>query len=254
MTRTGSARDKDPLAEFGRLVASGRLDDLLALLGAEDMFADITPEITLPRALRKRRTYVVRIDLLHMKPPVWRRVAVASDLTMEQFHVVIQAAFGWCGGHLHSFDLWSPERGAYLDRLLTRYDTETEGEVGLAECDVQLNQVLRQPGDKVEYTYDFGDDWRHRARLEKVEEWTPGAPLARCLTGRRARPPEDCGGPGGYERFLLRATEADWDAVEPEDDWEWTMAEFDPEEFDLDDINDLLKSEEEQGFADTTPW
>ena len=254
MTRTGSPRDKDTPAALARLAATGALDDLLSLFGADDMVEFGRPEIRLPRALRKRRAYVVRVDLLHMSPPVWRRLAVASDLTMEQFHVVIQAAFGWCGGHLHAFDLWSPEGGAYLDRLLTRYDTEREGEVGLAEWDVQLNQVLRQAGDRVEYTYDFGDDWRHRARLEKVGEWTPGAPLARCLTGRRARPPEDCGGPGGFERFLLHATATDWDAVEPEDDWEWTMAEFDPEEFDLDHINDRLKSEEERGFADTTPW
>jgi hypothetical protein len=150
--------------------------------------------------------------------------------------------------------LWSPGRGAYIDRLLTRYDTEQEGRVGLAECDVRLSQVLREPGDKVEYTYDFGDDWRHRVQLEKVDEWAAGAPLARCLTGRRARPPEDCGGLRGFEEFLFRAAATDWDAVEPGDEWEWSMAEFDAEEFDRDDINDRLEAEEQRGYSDETPW
>jgi hypothetical protein len=254
MASPDASQGKDILAGMTQMIADGQLNDFLRMFGVDDKFVGGSPEIKLPRSLRKRRAYVVRIDLLGIKPPIWRRLVVSSDLTMAQFHVVIQSVFGWFDGHLHAFDLWSPERGMYLDRLLTRYDTEEESEVGLAEGDVRLNQVLREPGDKVEYTYDFGDDWRHRVRLEKVEEWTPDAPLARCLTGRRARPPEDCGGPPGFEEFLLGAASTDWDAVEPDGDWEWTMAEFDAEEFELDDINDRLESEEKRGYSDETPW
>jgi len=254
MTASGSAPDEDMSAVLAQMAHPDQLGDFLRALGLSQGLAAAPFEIPLPKPLRKRRAYTVRVDLLDMKPPVWRRLVVASDLTMAQVHVVIQGAFGWYGSHLHCFALWSPERRMYLDQLLTRYDIEEEHEVGLAEADVQLSQVLRKLGDKVQYTYDFGDDWRHMVKLEKVAEWEPGAPLAHCVAGRRACPPEDCGGPSGFEEFLRRAAATDWDTTEPQDEWEWTMAEFDPEEFDLDEVNDWLDSEEERGFSDHTPW
>jgi hypothetical protein len=209
---------------------------------------------TLRRPLPQRKEYVVRIDLMDMKPPIWRRLALASDLTMEQVHAVIQVVFGWDGGHLHCFDLWSPIRQMYCERLLTAYDIEQEGETGLGEADVRLSQVLVSPGDKVSYTYDFGDDWRHHIRLEKVNDWLPAAPLAHCLTGKRATPPEDCGGVPGFESFLQNRAAFAQSGKEPDDEWEWTMAEFDPAEFDIAVINHTLAAAAENGFAVEVPW
>ena len=36
------------------------------------------------------------------------------------------------------------------------------------EADVELRDVLARPGAKLTYTYDFGDDWEHEVKLEKV--------------------------------------------------------------------------------------
>ena len=61
--------------------------------------------------------------------------------------------------------------------------------------------MLVEPGDRLRYTYDFGDDWDHDIKLEKV--LPPDADLhvaavPVCLAGKGACPPEDCGGAWGY--------------------------------------------------------
>src|SRR5487761_1094221 len=60
-----------------------------------------------PSRRRPRRpdggTYRVRVDLAGTKPPLWRRLELASDLFLDEVHEVIQAAFGWTDSHLHQF-------------------------------------------------------------------------------------------------------------------------------------------------------
>ena len=60
-----------------------------------------------------------------------------------------------------------------------------------------------------------------------------------CLAGKRACPPEDCGGIWGYAQLL--ETLQDPDDPEHEDMLEWVGEEFDPEAFDLEEINEELK-------------
>jgi Plasmid pRiA4b ORF-3-like protein len=51
-----------------------------------------------PSRRRPRRsevvTYRVRIDLNRTRPPLWRRLELASDLFLDQVHEVIQVASG----------------------------------------------------------------------------------------------------------------------------------------------------------------
>ena len=60
-----------------------------------------------------------------------------------------------------------------------------------------------------------------------------------CIQGKRACPPEDVGGVWGYEELV----EAIQDADHPEQEGylEWVGDEFDPEAFDLDEINEALR-------------
>ncbi|MEX2619916.1 MAG: plasmid pRiA4b ORF-3 family protein, partial [Egibacteraceae bacterium] len=65
--------------------------------------------------------------------------------------------------------------------------------------EVRLDEVLVDPGERLFYTYDFGDDWAHTIRLEAVAPREADAPRAWCTGGLRDGPPEDCGGMYGYE-------------------------------------------------------
>ena len=158
-----------------------------------------------PVLLKKRRErvcFVIRLDLDNARPPIWRRLRVASDLPLSQVHGVIQAAMGWSDMHLHHFQMGPGSKDFRVVAFLTPFDLE-EGETdGTLEGEVRLDEVIAEPRHRLFYTYDFGDSWHHTLTLEKVEPWVEGDSVARCVAGRRACPPEDVGGIPGYEEIL----------------------------------------------------
>ena len=91
--------------------------------------------------------------------------------------------------------------------------------------------------------YDFGDDWEHDIKLEKILPPDPAAVTPVCLTGKGACPPEDCGGAWGYAD--LKEAIANPDHEEHEELLGWLglddPSEFDPAEFSLDEINARLR-------------
>jgi hypothetical protein len=66
--------------------------------------------------------------------------------------------------------------------------------------------------------------------LERIRNEADGEVLAQCEAGRRACPPEDVGGIGGYAAFL-EAIE-DTDHPEYEEKASWIGCDFDPDSFD----------------------
>ncbi len=181
-----------------------------------------------------KNIYQFKVTLRGIRPPTWRRFQVYDDLTFYQFHRVIQEVMDWYDSHLHTFDFngWQ----------ITDADTLEEGwSDGEDEREVTLKKYFKAEGDKCRYEYDFGDSWEHDLLLEKILPIEPGVFYPRCLKGKRACPPEDCGGIWGYEE-LLEAL-ADPENPERENYLEWLGDEFDPEEFDLEAINDSLEAE-----------
>ena len=77
------------------------------------------------------------------------------------------------------------------------FDIESEPESKYA-----LSDLLQQEKDSFFYEYDFGDSWRHKIILEKIFPFDKQVPIAKYIKGKRACPPEDCGGPWGYQSFL----------------------------------------------------
>jgi len=122
-----------------------------------------------------------------VKPPVWRRLLVLADIRLDRLHEVIQTALGSTDTHLHVFSTRSGDYGIPDPELGYR----NERNAGLA-------QLLQQHGDRIHYSYDFGDGWAHDIVLEKRLNPEPGVQTPTCLAGKGACPPEDCGGPWGY--------------------------------------------------------
>ena len=155
------------------------------------------------------------------KPPVWRRVVVAEDATLRRLHDILQAAFGWSDCHLHEFEIDGVRYG--ID------DGEGWGEPPKDERRARLRQVVGE-GSSFAYVYDFGDNWQHKIAIEKVASAEAGARYPSCTGGRRACPPEDCGGVSGYQELLKVL--ADPDHEEHESMLEWVGGEFVPDAFD----------------------
>ncbi len=169
----------------------------------------------------------LKINLLHTKPPVWRRVLVADDLNFEQLHRVIQAAMGWEDCHLHSFQVGEQR----IDQCTPEPFGFGDDAPSLAEDKVRLRDMLGGH-KKFRYWYDFGDDWLHEIAVEKRLPAAPEDDLSpRLVTGKRACPPEDCGGPWGYAELL--ATLADPKHPQHDEMLEWA-GDLDPEVFDVD--------------------
>src|SRR6516164_4050474 len=143
-------------------------------------------------------TYRVRIDLKGTRPPLWRRLELTSDLFLDQVHEIIQIAFGWTDSHLHQFGSGPAHYGPETEHYLCPFQVE-DGETGIPEEDVRLDEVLADAGDRLFYDYDFGDGWEHVIKLEAVLPRRDSEPSAVCAAGRRDGPPEDCGGIYAYE-------------------------------------------------------
>jgi hypothetical protein len=101
-------------------------------------------------------TYRVRAELEGTSPPVWRRLELASDLHLDRVHDIMQAAFGWEDSHLHRFSSGSSPYGRGGEHYLCPFEV-AEGEDGVPEEEVRLDEVLARAGSKLLYEYDFGD-------------------------------------------------------------------------------------------------
>ena len=105
---------------------------------------------------------------------------------------------------------------------------------------IQVIPFAKKKKDTIKYEYDFGDSWEHKILLEKIFRTMVKLSCRFALKVKCACPPEDCGGIWGYEELL--ETISNPKHPDHEDMLEWLGGEFDPEEFDLEQINgDLAK-------------
>jgi hypothetical protein len=168
----------------------------------------------------------LKITLDDVKPAVQRRVEVPLTIRLDRLHLVFQAALGWTNSHLYEirardigWGMADPEWGdGPLDATKSR-----------------LIDVLEDVGVKtLKYLYDFGDGWEHTVRVERIADAMPGLPYPILLDATGRCPPEDVGGPWGYND-LLEAL-ADPSHERHDELTEWTGGSFDPLACNVDDL------------------
>ncbi len=173
--------------------------------------------------------YQFQIALQYIDPPIWRRFQVRDDTTLGTLHEIIQFVMGWEDDHMHQF--------AHNNAIYGMADMEMGMNVR-DEDQATLRSLGLKLGDILTYEYDFGDGWLHGLLLEEILPPAPATRYPICIEGERACPPEDCGGPPGYENILrilaLPARRRSEDDLEMLD---WLGEEYDPEEFDIASVN-----------------
>ncbi len=177
--------------------------------------------------------YIFRIDLLRTKPPIWRRVAVPAATDLGQLHDITQIAMGWYDCHLHAFQD-GPQR--YEPPQPDDFGWPSFGPEPIDERKVLIDQIFTRPKKTLHYEYDFGDGWEHSIKFEKRADGP--IPRPQLLKGKGACPPEDCGGIWGY--YNLIEALADPKHPEHEDLKEWVGDTFDPDHFDIEDLDAAL--------------
>lgn len=191
---------------------------------------DTRPMEYVPKSARKNKvsrrsaqrgpqqTFQIKVTLRDVRPPIWRRLLVPSDILLPKLHEVLQAAMGWYDSHLHLFRVGNRSYAPPGD-----WDP-----VGMDSRAVALSDLAAKKGARLVYEYDFGDGWTHDIVVESVSP--EPCKEVRCVTGRRRCPPEDCGGPWGYAELLEALANPGHE--EHAEMREWAGGEIDAEEFD----------------------
>ena len=177
-----------------------------------------------------RSIFQLKVSLQGAKPPIWRRLLVPSYIKLDAFHMAIQISMGWTDSHLHQFITKDRE---FYGVKEDDFDLEV-----VDESKFRLSHLLKTEKDGLIYEYDFGDSWTHKIILEKILPFDTDKKLPYCVTGKRACPPEDCGGIWGYADLLDILENPEHE--EYEEMLEWLEGGFDPAHFSRSEINKLL--------------
>ena len=192
----------------------------------------------MPSTNASQMIFQIKITLKGTKPPIWRRLQVKSNTRMADLHLILQRVMGWYGGHLHQYIVG---KRPFQQHIGTR-DEDAFGETFdvTDETRVKLSDIVTGEKFKFTYEYDFGDGWEHELLVEKILPVDPKARYPLCLAGKLHCPPEDVGGVWGYYDFLNAIK--DETHLEHEDQLEWVGGDFDPEHFDVEEVNQMLRT------------
>jgi hypothetical protein len=135
--------------------------------------------------------YQFHVWLRGISPMIWRRLLLRSDQTLADLHYTLQIAFGWSDFHLHRFRIHGQDFG--VPRRVGLSFHASAQQVHLAEFHFRL-------GERFLYEYDFGDQWEHQIRLERILPLPPKQTCPVCVGGKRSGPPEDCGGVAAFQQ------------------------------------------------------
>ena len=197
------------------------------------------------------KVYQFKVTLKGIRPPIWRRIQVPGTYSFWDLHVAIQDAMGWFDSHLHSFEMINPKTGFKEDIGIPDDDFGAFDHDVIPGWERQISSYFTPDNSKSLYIYDFGDDWKHEIRLEKILPPDKDIAYPRCIKGKRACPPEDCGGAWGYEEML--ETLSDPEHEDYENTVEWIGEFFDPEYFDLSEI-EFEDPQDRWDMAFTEDW
>ncbi len=180
------------------------------------------------------RMFVFEARIADIEPPIRRRIVVPGNRSLGDLHAILQEAFGWTDSHLHFFRFRGEVFGA---------PSPDDFEPLADEGKIRLDDLGLRARSKIEYVYDYGDNWEHELVVAMTRKAGPGfdeSPF--CLEGERAAPPEDCGGAPGYAELIIALKKPA--AKRTKDDRErlkWLGEEWDSERCDLEWINERLE-------------
>lgn len=213
--------------------------------------------------------YQIYAELQDYEPKIWRRFQVLNDITMARLAYILMTLFEIKGNHLYLFEV--DELKNFIANNLEHYNKYLEDfknddffKIGQYGCifeeddiiprqdkryrelknakDVKLKWTLNEPNERMEFQYDFGDNWRFNVVLEKIfeDEGISGKDLPRVIEGEGFGIIEDCGGTRGLKDIKEAFEIKDGEDYEMYSNWLGTDS-LNLNKCDLEDLNLRLK-------------
>lgn len=189
----------------------------------------VTPGIGIMTSNERIARLHIKLD--HIEPVIWRRVEVPITTSLKGLHDVIQAVMLFKDYHLFEFNAGG-KRYAVPD---PEWDF---GADTYAARNVRIGALVDRGITTFNYTYDFGDDWRHSITVEAVTDADPAVEYPRFLDGDWRAPPEDVGGLPGFEDFLIAMSKPRH--AQHRKVVDWYGGRFEPNDIGVDTINERI--------------
>jgi hypothetical protein len=187
----------------------------------------------------------LKIVLKDTDPKIYRTVIVPENYSFYQLHIVIQSVMNWQNCHLFEFNLGTPYASDSIGLLNDDDDDDDFWGSRSKKYDAEetyLSDFFNGQVKKMNYTYDFGDDWRHVITVLKKPKEEVLYP--KCIKGENVAPIEDCGGIWGFYELVgimnkSRKTATEREKLEWYDLPKRTSYEYEFK-FDIDETNQFL--------------
>ena len=214
--------------------------------------------------------YQFYAELDDYKPKIWRRFQVTDDITVARLGYIIQMLFEMTASHLMAIEVpqsenfrnymrinYPSEAHKYMvydikDEKIMRYEipdndlepfSDPHRNVTVEDAtQTRLRRVIYEPNDKLNFNYDFGDDWWVSLTLEKIfeDKDIPGKELPRVLDGAGFGIVEDVGGTGGLEDLAKAFKKKKGAEYKQFSEW-LGVKDLNISAFDIDDMNFRVK-------------
>jgi hypothetical protein len=178
--------------------------------------------------------YQFKITLNGSKPLIWRRIVVPANYSFWDLHVAVQDAMGWLDYHLHEFEIVNPTTSEKVRIGLPDEEYDDEDMTTIPDHKEKISDYFDENNCNARYEYDFGDSWIHTIKFEKNIPALTGEKYPKCINGKMACPPEDCGGIHGYKNLLSILSNPQNE--EYKDMITWLGGKFDPKLFDPESV------------------
>jgi hypothetical protein len=180
--------------------------------------------------------FQIRISLRDVRPEIWRRIHLRSEVSLARFHKILQALMGWYDYHLYQYSI--------LDKVHAPPSVDDFGP--RESVRMEISTVFRNGVESFLYEYDFGDGWEIDIRLEQTLSPSKQKWDAICIDGARHGPAEDCGGPHAYQEMVSALKKRNGKRYQ--EIIEWIGTGFDPERFGVEEMNRVLAASSETGY------
>ena len=177
----------------------------------------------------RSQTLQFRLYVKDVKPEIWRKLLVSSDITLARLHSILQVLMGWRDNHLYAFVINEK-----------RYSPPSEHDIGKQNSiRTKLSNIFAKDAKAIRYEYDFGDRWEIELCNEPKKDGFQQKQPTECIEGSRHGPVEDSGGSREYmEKAKIYGNPRHKRYQEVR---KFIGPMFDPEAFDLKQTNEMLK-------------